>query len=59
MDKLIASTVEEDVFALIDAMASLQVDKALKLYRELLLRREEPIKIAALARTAVSHYAAD
>lgn len=45
---LIASTVEEDVFALIDAMASLQVDKALKLYGELLLRREEPIKIAAL-----------
>lgn len=45
---LTASTVEEDVFALIDAMASLQVDKALKLYGELLLRREEPIKIAAL-----------
>ncbi|MFC5651784.1 DNA polymerase III subunit delta [Paenibacillus solisilvae] len=48
VDQLIASTVEEDVFALIDAMASLKVDKALKLYRELLLRREEPIKIAAL-----------
>ena len=48
VDKLIVSTVEEDVFALIDAMASMQVDKALKLYRELLLRREEPIKIAAL-----------
>lgn len=45
---LTASTVEEDVFALIDAMASLQVDRALKLYGELLLRREEPIKIAAL-----------
>lgn len=48
VESLIASTVEEDVFALIDAMASLQVDKALKLYAELLLRREEPIKIAAL-----------
>ncbi|MBW7473747.1 DNA polymerase III subunit delta [Paenibacillus oenotherae] len=48
VEALIASTVEEDVFALIDAMASLKVDKALKLYGELLLRREEPIKIAAL-----------
>ncbi|BBH21328.1 DNA polymerase III subunit delta [Paenibacillus baekrokdamisoli] len=48
VEQLIASTVEEDVFALIDSMASQQVDKALKLYRELLLRREEPIKIAAL-----------
>lgn len=48
VEKLIASTVEEDVFALIDAMASLQVERALKLYGELLLRREEPIKIAAL-----------
>ncbi|QYR20169.1 DNA polymerase III subunit delta [Paenibacillus sp. sptzw28] len=48
VEMLIASTVEEDVFALIDAMASLQVEKALKLYAELLLRREEPIKIAAL-----------
>ncbi|SEN07760.1 DNA polymerase III subunit delta [Paenibacillus sp. OV219] len=48
VEQLIASTVEEDVFALIDAMASLQVERALKLYGELLLRREEPIKIAAL-----------
>ncbi|MFC4811318.1 DNA polymerase III subunit delta [Paenibacillus sp. GCM10023250] len=48
VEALIASTVEEDVFALIDAMASLNVEKALKLYAELLLRREEPIKIAAL-----------
>jgi DNA polymerase-3 subunit delta len=48
VELLTASTVEEDVFALIDAMASLQVERALKLYGELLLRREEPIKIAAL-----------
>ncbi|WP_308640000.1 DNA polymerase III subunit delta [Paenibacillus silvisoli] len=48
VEQLIVSTVEEDVFALIDAMASLQVERALKLYGELLLRREEPIKIAAL-----------
>ncbi len=45
---LTASTVEEDVFALVDAIAELRVDRALRLYRELLVRREEPIKIAAL-----------
>lgn len=48
VETLIASTIEEDVFALIDAMASLNVEKALRLYADLLLRREEPIKIAAL-----------
>ncbi|PWV98404.1 DNA polymerase III delta subunit [Paenibacillus cellulosilyticus] len=48
VEELTASTVEEDVFSLIDAIASMQKDKALRLYRELLLRREEPIKIAAL-----------
>lgn len=45
---LTASTVEEDVFALVDAIAELQVDRALRLYRALLIRKEEPIKIAAL-----------
>ncbi|MFC4778560.1 DNA polymerase III subunit delta [Paenibacillus sp. GCM10023252] len=45
---LIASTVEEDVFALVDAIAMLQIDRALRMYRELLVRKEEPIKIAAL-----------
>lgn len=46
--RLTASTVEEDVFALIDAMAELRIERTLELYRELLLRREEPIRIAAL-----------
>ncbi|MGK9251771.1 MULTISPECIES: DNA polymerase III subunit delta [Paenibacillus] len=46
--RLTASTVEEDVFALIDAMAELNMDRTLTIYRELLLRREEPIRIAAL-----------
>ncbi|MFF2481610.1 DNA polymerase III subunit delta [Paenibacillus sp. NPDC058071] len=47
-EMLTASTVEEDVFALVDAIAELKVDRALRLYRALLIRREEPIKIAAL-----------
>lgn len=45
---LTASTVEEDVFAMVDALSELRVDKALKQYHQLLSRREEPIKIAAL-----------
>ncbi|WP_028610345.1 DNA polymerase III subunit delta [Paenibacillus harenae] len=45
---LTAATVEEDVFALIDSIAELRIDRAVQLYRELLVRREEPIKIAAL-----------
>ncbi|CAM4311556.1 DNA polymerase III subunit delta [Paenibacillus alkaliterrae] len=45
---LTAATVEEDVFALVDAIAELRIDRAVRLYRELLVRREEPIKIAAL-----------
>lgn len=45
---LTAATVEEDVFALVDAIAELRIDRAVMLYRELLVRREEPIKIAAL-----------
>ncbi|MNZ66986.1 DNA polymerase III subunit delta [compost metagenome] len=45
---LTAASVEEDVFALVDAIAELRTDRAIRLYRELLVRREEPIKIAAL-----------
>ncbi|GFN30303.1 DNA polymerase III subunit delta [Paenibacillus xylaniclasticus] len=48
VELLTPSTVEEDVFALVDAIASAQTARALKLYRELLQRKEEPIKIAAL-----------
>lgn len=45
---LTAASVEEDVFALVDAMATMQADRSLRLYRELLARKEEPIRIAAL-----------
>ncbi|GKU79747.1 DNA polymerase III subunit delta [Paenibacillus sp. L3-i20] len=45
---LTEATVEEDVFALVDSIAELRIDRAMKLYHQLLIRREEPIKIAAL-----------
>lgn len=48
VELLTASTVEEDVFALIDHIAGMETDKALGLYRRLLGRREEPIKLLAL-----------
>jgi len=48
IDKLTVPTLEEDVFALIDAMSSSRIDRAIALYRQLLIRKEEPIKIAAL-----------
>lgn len=47
-EMLTAATVEEDVFALVDAIAELRIDRALGMYHRLLIRREEPIKIAAL-----------
>lgn len=48
IDALTEPTLEEDVFALIDAMSAAKVDRAIALYRHLLVRKEEPIKIAAL-----------
>ncbi|CAM4266813.1 DNA polymerase III subunit delta [Paenibacillus tarimensis] len=48
IELLTAPSLEEDVFALIDAMSGSRVDRALQLYRQLLVRKEEPIKITAL-----------
>lgn len=45
---LTVASLEEDVFALVDAIAELRIDRALTLYRNLLVKKEEPIKIAAL-----------
>lgn len=42
------STIEEDVFSLVDGIVQSHTEKAILLYRSLLLRREEPIKIVAL-----------
>lgn len=48
VEQLTEASVEEDVFALIDAIAELRIERAMRMYRQLLVRREEPIKIAAL-----------
>ena len=46
--KLTTATVEEDVFGLVDAIVNIQLDKARAIYSQLLVRKEEPIKIVAL-----------
>ncbi|MFD2116151.1 DNA polymerase III subunit delta [Paenibacillus yanchengensis] len=46
--ELIPDTAEEHVFALVDAIVELRTEQALHLYKQLLLQREEPIKIIAL-----------
>lgn len=55
VDQLIQASTEENVFALIEAMSSQKVDYALELYRQLLTRREEPIKIVALTARQLRH----
>lgn len=42
------SSIEEDVFSLVDSIVQTNTTKAVLLYRELLTKREEPIKIVAL-----------
>lgn len=46
--ELTSTTVEEDVFALVDAIVMKKISEALSMYRQLLIRKEEPIKIVAL-----------
>lgn len=48
VDMLVARSTEQNIFALVDDIANLRLDKALGIYYELLKQREEPIKIAAL-----------
>lgn len=48
IDALTAPALEEDVFALIDALAEGGSGRAVRLFRQLLERKEEPIRIAAL-----------
>jgi DNA polymerase-3 subunit delta len=48
VEALTAPVLEDDVFALIDALTGGDAIRAVALYRQLLERKEEPIRIAAL-----------
>ncbi|GAB2703810.1 DNA polymerase III subunit delta [Paenibacillus thermoaerophilus] len=48
VDSLVARTAEQNVFLLVDHAVHLRVREAMDMLRELLLQKEEPIKIAAL-----------
>ncbi|MCM3635475.1 DNA polymerase III subunit delta [Paenibacillus camelliae] len=48
VDQLIGVTVEEDVFLLVDAIVNVKLSDALAMYKALLIRKEEPIKLVAL-----------
>ncbi|MEK3731222.1 MULTISPECIES: DNA polymerase III subunit delta [Paenibacillus] len=48
VNMLVARSTEQNVFALVEDIANLRLDKALAIFYELLKQREEPIKIAAL-----------
>ncbi|MDO7905490.1 DNA polymerase III subunit delta [Paenibacillus sp. JX-17] len=48
IDHLVARSTEQNVFAMVEDIANLRMEKALNIFYELLKRREEPIKIAAL-----------
>ncbi|GIP20568.1 DNA polymerase III subunit delta [Paenibacillus sp. J22TS3] len=46
--QLVARSTEQNVFAMVEDIANLRLEKALSTFYELLKQREEPIKIAAL-----------
>lgn len=48
VDQLISATIEEDVFALVDMIVNIKLHEALAMYKALLIRKEEPIKLIAL-----------
>lgn len=48
VSQLVARTTEQNIFAMIEDIASLRLDHALGTFYELLKQREEPIKIASL-----------
>ncbi|AWB45438.1 DNA polymerase III subunit delta [Paenibacillus sp. CAA11] len=48
VSQLVARTTEQNIFAMVEDIANLRLDRALGIFYELLKQREEPIKIAAL-----------
>ncbi|MNI47075.1 DNA polymerase III subunit delta [compost metagenome] len=48
VEQLVARSTEQNVFAMVEHIAGLKLDKALSIFYELLKQKEEPIKIAAL-----------
>ena len=48
VNELVARSTEQSVFALVEDIANLRLDRALGIFYELLKQREEPIKILAL-----------
>ena len=48
VDQLVAKTVEQDVFMLIDHIVHKRIEKALEIYFDLMRQKEDPIKLVAL-----------
>jgi DNA polymerase-3 subunit delta len=48
VERLVSRNTEQNVFLLVDELARLHLDRALDIYRDLLIHKEEPIKILAL-----------
>ncbi|MGG6314063.1 DNA polymerase III subunit delta [Paenibacillus macerans] len=48
IEQLVARSTEQNVFAMVEHIAALKLEPALRIFYELLKQREEPIKIAAL-----------
>jgi DNA polymerase-3 subunit delta len=48
VEKLVARSTEQNIFALVENIANLRLEQALIIFYDLLKQREEPIKIAAL-----------
>lgn len=46
--QLTPTTLDEDVFALVDSIIKLKLEQALQMYKQLLVQKEEPIKLVAL-----------
>ena len=48
VERLVSRTAEQNVFLLVDELARQRLDRALDIYRDLLVQKEEPVKLLAL-----------